>query len=255
MENTLLVALSRQMSLERQIDIISNNVANVNTTGFKADKSLFEEYLTSGAHEDNFGGKDRRVSFVQDRGTFHDFAPGPSEQTKNPLDVAIDGKAFFAVQTAGGERYTRDGSFQINSQGQLVTTGGDVVLGSNGPVVFQPTDRDINIAKDGTITVREGAATRTDAVRGKLRLVSFDAPQKLQKDGRNFFSAPAGTNAIPDTTSRINQGYVEKSNVNSVTEMSRMIEVMRTYQNVSALMQQQSDLRKTAIQSLADVPA
>lgn len=255
MENTLLVALSRQMSLERQIDIISNNVANVNTTGFKADKSLFEEYLTSGAHEDNFNGNDRRVSFVQDRGSFHDFAQGPSELTKNPLDVAIDGKAFFAVQTSGGERYTRDGSFQINSQGQLVTTGGDVVLGSNGPIVFQPTDKDINFAKDGTITVREGAATRTDAVRGKIRLVSFDAPQKLQKDGRNFFSAPAGTNAIPDTTSSVNQGYVEKSNVNSVTEMSRMIEVMRTYQNVSALMQQQSDLRKTAIQSLADVPA
>lgn len=255
MENTLLVALSRQMSLERQIDIISNNVANVNTTGFKADKSLFEEYLTSGAHEDNFGGKDRRVSFVQDRGTFHDFAPGPSEQTKNPLDVAIDGKAFFAVQTAGGERYTRDGSFQINSQGQLVTTGGDVVLGANGPLVFQPTDRDINIAKDGTITVREGIVTQTDSIRGKLRLVSFDAPQKLQKDGRNLFSAPAGVNAIPDVTSYVNQGYVEKSNVNSVTEMSRMLEVMRTYQNVASLMQQQSDLRKTAIQSLADVPA
>ncbi|MBI3699975.1 MAG: flagellar basal-body rod protein FlgF [Afipia sp.] len=255
MENTLLVALSRQMSLERQIDIISNNVANVNTTGFKADKSLFEEYLKSGAHEDNFSVRDRRVSFVQDHGTYHDLSSGPNELTKNPLDVAIDGKAFFAVQTSGGERYTRDGSFQINAQGQLVTTGGDVVQGANGPLVFQPTDRDINIAKDGTITVREGTTTQTDSIRGKLRLVSFDAPQRLQKEGRNFFSAPAGVNPIPDPKSSVNQGYVEKSNVNAVTEMSRMIEVMRTYQNVSALMQQQSDLRKTAIQSLADVPA
>ncbi len=117
MENTLLVALSRQVALERQMDVVANNVANVNTNGFKAEKSLFEEYLTSGAHEDNFALADRRVSFVQDRATYHDLMQGPSERTGNPLDVSIDGKGFFAVQTPGGERYTRDGSFQINAQG------------------------------------------------------------------------------------------------------------------------------------------
>ncbi len=104
MENMLLVGLSRQMTLERQMDVVANNVANINTTGFKADRSLFEEYLRSPAHEDNFVRADRRVSFVQDRATFHDFAAGPSEQTKNPLDVAIDGNAFLVVQTAAGER-------------------------------------------------------------------------------------------------------------------------------------------------------
>src|ERR1700738_5579585 len=87
MQNTLLVGLSRQMTLERQMDVVANNVANVNTTGFKSDRSLFEEYLQSGAHEDNFARSDRRVSFVQDRATFHDFAPGNTELTKNPLDV------------------------------------------------------------------------------------------------------------------------------------------------------------------------
>ena len=92
MENTLLVGLSRQVTLERQLDVVANNVANINTTGFKADRSLFEEYLRSPAHEDNFVRADRRVSFVHDRATFHDFAAGPSEQTKNPLDIAIDGK-------------------------------------------------------------------------------------------------------------------------------------------------------------------
>lgn len=255
MENTLLVALSRQMSLERQIDVIANNIANINTTGFKADKSLFEEHLTSGAHEDNFHPADRRVSFVLDRGTYHDFATGPNELTKNPLDVAIDGKGFFAVQTPGGERYTRDGAFQINAQGQLVTTGGNLVLGTSGPITFQPSDRDINIAPDGTVTVREGNITLVDSVRGKLRLASFDNPQRLQKEGANLFSAPAGVNATTDTTSRLNQGFIEKSNVNTVAEMSRMLEVTRTYQNVSAMMQQQSDLRKNAIQALADVPA
>jgi hypothetical protein len=158
MENMLLVGLSRQITLERQMDVVANNVANINTTGFKADRSLFEEYLRSPAHEDNFVRADRRVSFVQDRATFHDFAAGPSEQTKNPLDVAIDGNAFLVVQTAAGERYTRDGGLQINNQGQLVTASGDAVLGTSGPIVFQPTDKAINIAADGNISVLEGTA-------------------------------------------------------------------------------------------------
>jgi flagellar hook-basal body protein len=91
MENALLIGLSRQAVLERQIDIVANNIANVNTSGYKADKSLFEEYLNTPAHEDNFVGGDRRVSFVQDRGTYRDMTQGPLEETKNPLDVAING--------------------------------------------------------------------------------------------------------------------------------------------------------------------
>lgn len=255
MENTLLVALSRQMSLERQIDVIANNVANINTTGFKSNKSLFEEYLNTDAREDNFAAGDRRVSFVQDRGTYHDFAQGAFEKTTNPLDVAIDGGGFITVQTPAGERYTRDGSFQINAQGQLVTTGGHIVLGANGPIVFQPTDRDITISSEGVITVREGVVTQFDSIRGRLKLAKFDNPQRLQKEGANLYSAPAGVAAQPDTASRVNQGFVEKSNVSAVAEMSRMMEVMRTYQQVASMMQQQNDLRKTAIQALADVPA
>ena len=166
---------------------IANNIANVNTAGFKADKSLFEEYLTSGAHEDNFVGSDRRVSYVQDRGTFRDFSQGAAEQTKNPLDVAIDGSAFLVVQTPAGERYTRDGGLQLNNQGQLVTVAGNPVLGTGGPIVFQPTDHDVNVTPDGTITVVEGNG-RTDSIRGKLRLVSFADAQKLLKEGSNLYT-------------------------------------------------------------------
>jgi flagellar basal-body rod protein FlgF len=253
MENALLVGLSRQTILERQLDVVANNVANVNTTGYKADSSLFEEFLASGAHEDNFVGGDRRVSYVQDRGTFRDFAQGAMEQTKNPLDVAISGSAFLAVQTPAGERYTRDGGLQLNNQGQLVTIAGNPVLGTSGPIVFQPTDHDINISPDGTITVVEGN-TRTDSVRGKLRLVSFADAQKLLKEGLNLYAAGEGS-AQPDLKSTIQQGFIEKSNVNAVAEMSRMIEVTRAYTQISTLLQQQSDLHKTAIQQLADVPA
>jgi flagellar basal-body rod protein FlgF len=254
MENALLIGLSRQMVLERQLNVIANNIANVNTNGFKADQSLFEEHLNSGAHEDNFVPSDRRVSYVQDRGTYHDFAPGSNAQTGNPLDIAVDGSGFLVVQAPGGERYTRDGNLQVNGQGQLVTAGGNAVLGTSGPIVFQPTDHDINISPDGTVTVLEGTS-RTDSIRGKLRLASFTDAQKLLKEGLNLYAA--GDAGVPqaDTKSTISQGYVEKSNVNAVSEMSRMVEVMRTYQQVATLLQQQSDLHKSAIDKLADVPA
>jgi flagellar basal-body rod protein FlgF len=254
MENALLIGLSRQMVLERQMDVVANNVANVNTNGFKADQSLFQEYLKTGAHEDNFVGRDRSVSYVLDGGTYRDFSQGALQSTNNPLDVAIDGSGFLAVQTAGGERYTRDGGLQINGQGQLVTVTGDPVLGTGGPIVFQPTDHDISVSPDGTITVLDGVA-RTDSIRGKLRLVSFADAQQLLKEGSNLYSAGNAGAAQPDTRSMVKQGFVEKSNVNSVAEMSTLIEVNRAYSQIAALLLQQSDLHKSAIQQLADVPA
>jgi len=254
MENALLIGLSRQMVLERKLDVVANNVANVNTAGFKADRPMFEEYLRSGAHEDNFVGRDRNVSYVQDRGTFKDFTQGALEQTKNPLDVAVDGSGFLVVQTAGGERYTRDGGLQLNNVGQLVTVTGDAVLGTSGPIVLQPTDHDVNVSPDGTVTVLEGSS-RTDSIRGKLRLVSFADAQQLLKEGSNLYSAGDGAAAQPDTQSQVRQGFIEKSNINSVAEMSTMIEVNRAYTQIATLLQQQSDLHKTAIQQLADVPA
>jgi flagellar basal-body rod protein FlgF len=253
MQNALLVGLSRQVTLERQMDVVANNVANANTNGFKADRTLFEEFLNSGAHEDNFVGSDRRVSYVQDRGTFRDIGQGPMEETRNPLDFAVDGSAFFAVQVAGGERYTRDGKFSLNAQGQLVTSDGFAVLGNAGPITFQPTDHDINVAPDGTVTVLEGTA-RTDSIRGKIRLVSFDDAQKLTRLGSNLYDTGSAT-AQAETKSTVRQGYVEKSNVNAVGEMSRMVEVMRAYTQVANMLQSQSDLHKTAIEKLADVPA
>jgi flagellar basal-body rod protein FlgF len=254
MENALLIGLSRQMVLERQVDVVANNVANVNTNGFKADQSLFQEFLKTGAHEDNFIGRDRTVSYVLDSGTYRDFSQGALQSTSNPLDVAIDGSGFLAVQTAAGERYTRDGGLQINSQGQLVTVSGDPVLGTGGPIVFQQTDHDISISPDGTITVLDGTA-RTDSIRGKLRLVSFADAQQLLKEGSNLYSAGNAGAAQPDTRSTVKQGFIEKSNVNSVAEMSTLIEVNRAYSQIATLLQQQSDLHKSAIQQLADVPA
>jgi flagellar basal-body rod protein FlgF/flagellar basal-body rod protein FlgG len=255
MENTLLIGLSRQVTLERQMDVIANNVANVNTNGFKADRSLFHEYLVPTAREDNFAaGRDRRLSHVVDRATFKDFAQGSPDQTKNPLDVAIAGDGFFTVQTPAGERYTRDGAFQINTQGQLVNASGYPVLGTGGPITLQQTDKQVQIANDGTVTVLEGTG-RTDSIRGKLRLTTFSQPQRLVKEGSNLFSLGEGNAAQADTKSTVAQGFVERSNVNAVTEMSRMIEINRMYTHMATLLQQQHDLHKSAIDKLAEVPA
>jgi flagellar basal-body rod protein FlgF len=255
MENAILVGLSRQVALARELDVVANNVANMNTTGFKANRSMFEEFMMPLARENGFQRPDRQVSFVQDRATWFETAQGPIQTTGNPLDVAIDGNAFLTVQTAAGERYTRNGALQINSQGQLVTADGSPVLGDNGPILMQPTDRSISISPDGRVSVIEGANSKTESQRGKLRLVSFADPQRLQKDGNNNFLAPNGVTPTPATGARLLQGSVEKANVNGVQEMSRLIEITRAYTQMANMLQQENDLRRTSIEKLADVPS
>jgi flagellar basal-body rod protein FlgF len=255
MPNNLLIALSWQTALQRELDVVSNNIANLNTTGYKGDNSAFSEYLMPVARAEQFAFPDRQLSFVQDRATWHNFSQGPLQQTGSPLDVAIDGDGFLVVQTARGERYTRNGALQINNAGELVTITGDRVLGESGPIILQTTDRDIVVNPDGTIKVREGLGLTSDSTRGKLRLVNFSNPQSLQKDGTSMFAAPANVAAQPDQKSRIVQGMVEKSNVHAVLEMTRMVQVTRHYTEVANMIQQQSDLRRNAIQQLAEVPA
>jgi flagellar basal body rod protein FlgG len=180
---------------------------------------------------------------------------GTVQQTGNPLDVAVDGEGMLVVQTAnGGERYTRNGALQVNNLGQVVTTTGEIVLGESGPIVIQGTDRDILITKEGTIKVREGQSLNSDSTRGKLRIVRFDNPQQLRKEGASSYSVPAGV--VPQIVERPNviQGAIEKSNVRSVIEMARMIEVSRAYTEVASIISQQNDLRKNSLQQLAEVP-
>jgi flagellar basal-body rod protein FlgF len=256
MENALLIGLSRQIVLARELEVVANNVANLNTTGYKADGAIFEEFLMPVAHAQGKQGTNQRLSYVQDRATWHNFSAGPVRQTGNPLDAAIDGDAFFVVQTARGERYTRNGSFQINAQGELVTGSGDRVVGEGGPIQFQSTDNNVSINPDGTITVREGGNSNSDSARGKLRLARFERVQQLQKDGASMFSAPNGvTPQAPTANTRVVQSSLEQSNVRSVIEMARMVEVTRTYTQIAGMLQQHGDMRRTAIEKLAEIPA
>src|SRR3954463_12237092 len=214
MENGSLVGLSRQIALSRELDVVANNIANLNTTGYKSDNTVFHEFLMPGVRSNQLRGADQLVSFVHDRATWIDFSQGPVQPTGNPLDVAISGNAFLTVQTPRGERYTRNGALQVNSQGQLVTSEGLQVIGTNGPIVFQPNDREISIGIDGIISVREGQST-VDSQRGKLKLASFDQPGRLQKDGASTFVAPTGVTPQVPTDAKVTQGVIEKSNVKS----------------------------------------
>jgi flagellar basal-body rod protein FlgF len=256
MENLALIGLSRQIALHRELEVVANNIANLNTTGYKSDGSVFHEFLMPVARAGAFQGTDQRLSFVHDRATWHNFSTGATRQTGNPLDLSIDGDAFLVVQTPRGERYTRNGALQINATGELVTATGDRVLGDGGPIQFQPTDSNISINPDGTITAREAGNAASDSARGRLRLVRFERMSNLLKDGASMFRAPDGITPQPaDTSIRIVQGTIEQSNVRPVVEMARMIELTRTYTQISSLLQQASEHRRSAIDKLAEVPA
>jgi len=258
MDNSLLIGLSRQVALGRELDVVANNIANINTIGFKADGSIFEEYLSPTARNSSSSSNNSssKVSFVRDRGTWHDMTQGPTERTGGQLDVAIDGKGFLVVQTPRGERYTRNGSLQLGPTGNLMTVDGFPVVGEAGPIALQPNDQGISISNVGTISVRVGTSN-IDSVRGKLKIVSFDEVQsmRLTKDGSGTFAAPADVTPQADTKSRIVQGALEKSNVRGVVEITRMIEISRGYSQVAAILQQQSEMRTSVIGKLADVPA
>ncbi len=254
MENTLLVGLSRQMALMHQLDIVANNVANIDTTGYKADSAMFAEFLSSPASDQTFPGGNRQVSFVQDRGSWINMSQGAIQRTGNPLDVAVDGNAFLVVQTANGQRYTRNGALAIDGTGRLVTSDGEQVMGDSGAITFQSTDHDIVISGNGIVTVREGNAT-VDSQRGKLQLVTFDQPQLLQKDGGSTFTAPDSVtpNAAPANVNVV-QGAIERSNVNGMAEMARLIQITRSYTEIANILQQQGEQRRNALSQLSQAP-
>src|SRR5690606_16466800 len=128
MENAQLISLSRQMALQRQMDVVANNLANINTTGFKGEQLLFQQYLMPVARDRDFNYPDQPLHYVEDWATIHDMSNGAITLTGNPLDVALNGEGFLTVSTPAGDRYTRAGSLQIDNAGILVDIEGNPVL-------------------------------------------------------------------------------------------------------------------------------
>ena len=250
MENTLLVALSRQMALRNELDVVANNMANINTHGFRREAMQFQEYLMPVASADGFPPPDQKLSYVEDRATYHDFEKGPLETTGNPLDLASSDDVFFTVQSPDGqaERYTRNGSFQIDRKGGSSPRrpAGD------GQV------RADHARSAGHHHQRLGRWHRLQQGRHAraTKLAIFPDPQSLVEARATACSRaarPDGPTA-PLGSLRVMQGVVEGSNVKAVLEMSRMIEINRAYSSLAALIQHNDDLRKSAVERLADIP-
>lgn len=239
MDNTLYIALSRQTALMRQLDVVSNNVANANTTGFRSQRSLFEAYVVDANKR---MGSDK-LAYTQDIATAADLSPGPLVQTSRAFDVAILGKGMFAVQAPGGVLYTRAGNFQVDGNGFLTTAQGYPVLGQGGQqIVFDNLDGEIVIGESGSISIGGQEVAQ-------LEVLGFDDEQVLQKVGNALFKSDVPGAAIEE--SRIVQGSLEGSNVNSVAEMTNMIEVSRNISSITNIISAVDDLQLTAIRTLA----
>ena len=228
MSGTIYKAASGALLQQMRLDVLSNNLANINTVGFKADTPVFRvtEERTGNAPLSPTAGKlspyappfEHRI----------DFSGGQLKQTGNRLDLAIAGDGFFEIQTPEGLQYTRKGSFSINENGQLSTAQGWPVMGQGGAITIDSGDFVVNA--EGEVLV-DGTAT------GQIRIVDFDKPYDLQKVGDTLFKpTQADARARDAEGCTLSQGFVETSNVNAIRTMAEIIETTRVFETYQRVM-------------------
>lgn len=231
MDNGIYIALSRQMGLFREMEVVANNLANVDTAGYNAEKIMFDDYLVK-------GGEGPKQAYVNDVASYRDLSQGRLKVTGNPLDMAISGPGYFMVETPLGVRYTRAGNFQMDVNGTLVTNEGHAVLDAGGqPILFQPEDRDIKVGENGLLTVN-------GEERGQIGVVEFNNPQALERLNSTLYRADGL--AEPAVESRLLHGTLESSNVTPVMELTRMMSVSRGVSGTAKLIDAQYELQRKA---------
>lgn len=236
MTTTSQVALSYQSALSNQMDVAANNIANMSTTGFQGSRPMFAEFL---AKVDSDG---TQISYVEDLGTVRDTNQGPLAFTGNRLDVGIQGEGYFVVEDGGEFLFTRNGNFQVDEDGRLITSNGAVVMDEqDNPIVFGPDEVNIDISRDGVVRTDNGEIAT-------LRLVTFANQQDMEHRGSSMFFTEQIPFEAADT--EVVQGMLEGSNVVAITEMTRMIEILRRYQSAAQLITQEEDREEEAIDIL-----
>jgi flagellar basal-body rod protein FlgF len=244
MENPSYIAVAQMGALRRQLDVTANNVANATSAGFQGERLVFETVLSDIAGAGAGGGK---VAFAIDKGLWRDTRAGPVERTGNPFDIALVGPGYLAVQTDAGIRYTRAGSFRPDAQGRLALSNGAQLLGENGtPITVPRGETSVEIDRRGTITGKEGPI-------GKMRVVAFDNEQAMRRAGENLLTTTADPKPMDDKKTKVAQGMLEGSNVQSVLEISQMIELTRRYQSASRMIEQEQDRSRRTIEKLTRV--
>ena len=236
MENSIYLGLSRQMALRTNMDIIANNIANVNTPGYRGQNMLFQEFI------DKPRGTLDPLSFVNDYGEYQITSPGSVSYTGNPLDIAVTGPGFIGVQGPDGVAYTRAGNFQMRADGTLITSAGFPVASAGGGNLTIPAgSTEVNIDDHGNISNQDGQL-------GQIMVHEFQNLRQLKPLGNNLYKADTPGTAA--TQSTVKQGQLEGSNVQPVIEMTRMIDTLRSFQSVQQVLQSENDRLRTAIQRL-----
>ena len=242
MDNALYVGLSNQMVLKRQMDIVANNIANADTTGYKFESLMTKE--VDGPPAFTLGAP-KPVKFVGADGVARDFGQGNLRRTDASLDLGIEGQGFFKVTTAAGDRYTRDGHFRTNDQGIVTTQAGDPVADEGGSTIT------IDPKKPGAITISQDGIVSQGAERvGKIGVFKFASLSALEKTGDNQYQNSSNQQATAATDAKVRQGMLESSNVNPILQITKMVEVNRAYEQVSQMMSTQSDLSRNSIARL-----
>ncbi len=242
MENAAYVALSRQITLRDQMAMVAQNVANMNTPGYKAQRMLFQQYLTPVEAGLGSSGGARPLAMVIDQAVVSNPRPGAVERTGNALDVALIGDGYLTVETPAGPRYTRNGRLSIDAERNLIDGNGLPVLDRGGQAIRLPeTAEDIAIAGDGTIRAGEAEVAR-------LAVVRFENPAGLRQLGGNLLAS--NERPTPDDATRVAQGMIERSNIQGAVEMTRMMEISRAYQRAQDIVKREDERMKSAIERL-----
>lgn len=239
------VLLSQEQALRRRLDVAANNLANMNTVGFKREKPVFREYVEQG--ETTVTPDAKKTSYVLDYGAVHDATAGAFQLTENPLDVFIDGPGYLSVEApGGGTAYTRAGYIKVLESGELATAGGQKLLGEGGKPISVPPESAgrLTIAGDGTVMGPDGPL-------GRLTVTVFNEAN-LDPRGDGMMNGKEGRELSAAET-RLKSGGVEGSNVNAIVETTDMVEILRAYQTSMNLNESMSDLRKKAIDRLGRV--
>ncbi len=235
MESTSYITLSRQSGLQREMQVVANNIANAATTGFRAEGVVFSEYVKS---------VDDAASLSMGQGNIGktSFEQGGLRQTNSTFDFAIEGDGYFVIQTPMGDRLTRAGAFSPDAEGQLVTPDGFPVLDAGRAPLFVPTGAGkLAVSSDGTLSV-DGAPV------GQMAIVRPLEPLEMVREDGVMFRAEAGDEPAEDA--RVLQGFVEGSNVNPLLELSRMIEVQRAYEMGQSFLKTEDERVRAAVKTL-----
>lgn len=236
MSDAIYTYLGRQQGLMQELQVVANNIANSSTTGYKTDRAIFAEFLSSpGPSQDS-------VSMGGLAGHAFNMEQGELKFTGGQFDLAVQGEGFFVLQTPQGPRLTRAGHFQLSATSTLIDGLGNSVLGAGGgPITIPPEAAQVSIGRDGSISANGQLVDRVSVVK---------PDGDLQRDTNTFFSAPGGYAQFEDAT--IVQGALEGSNASPVIEVARMIEVQRAYEAGQAMLEREDDRVSQLITSLRE---